>query len=147
MQYVKDNTRPDDFVLQWGIVPQVNLLSGRDAPSRYFFPDPLFVDGYSGTTQTGELLRDLQDNPPVLIVDEGIARLPLLLPAEGQPCETVYDPQVYEDFKAYWKDRVEYDLPQMPEGMDAVYYWICQNYTSAGLVGELGWPVYRWKGN
>lgn len=146
VQYVEENTTPGDYVLQWGIVPQVNLLTGRDAPSRYFFPDPLFVDGYSGRVQTGELLSDLQARPPALIIYQGIARLPLLMPAEGQSCDGVRDPQMYADFQRYWKDRVEYSLPLMSEGMDDVYFWICQNYESAGLVGELGWQVYRLKG-
>jgi hypothetical protein len=146
VRYVTEHTQPGDTVMQWGIVPQVNLLSGRDAPSRYFFPDPLFVDGYSGRAQTGELLRDLQARPPVLIVDEGIHRLPLLIPEAGESCDTVHDPQRYVDYVAYWKDRVEYTLPRMPEGMDAVYFWICQNYVPAGPVGELEWQVYRLKG-
>lgn len=146
VRYVEENTSPNDTVLQWGIVPQVNLLTGRDAPSRYFFPDPLFVDGYSGHAQTNELLRDLQARLPVLIVYQGIARLPLLMPEKGQSCDVVKDPQTYADFQDYWRERVEYSLPQMPEGMGDVYYWICQNYESAGLVGELGWQVYRLKG-
>jgi hypothetical protein len=147
VQYVEDNTRLGDYVLQWGIVPQVNLLTGREAPSRYFFPDPLFVDGYSGRAQTGELLSDLQAHKPELIVYQGIARLPLLAPGPGESCDVVKDPQTYANFQRYWRDRVEYSLPQLPEGMSDVYFWICQNYESVGLVGELGWTVYRLRGN
>ncbi len=146
IDYVKTHTRPEDYVLQWGIVPQVNLLSGRDAPSRYFFPDPLFVDGYSGAVQTSELLRDLQAHPPVLIVNEGIARLPLLLPSTPGQCAAVKDPHLYVQYVKSWEDRAVYNLPQMPVGMDAVYFWICQNYAPVGPVGELGWQVYRLKG-
>lgn len=146
IRYVEEHTAPEDYVLQWGIVPQINLLTGRDAPSRYFFPDPLFVNGYSGREQTEELLGDLQENPPVLIVDQGIPRLPLLMPSAGETCAAVKDPQKYIDFSAYWKERVIYDMPDMPEGMDAVYYWVCQNYIPVGPVGELGWQVYRLKG-
>jgi 4-amino-4-deoxy-L-arabinose transferase-like glycosyltransferase len=144
--YVAEHTQPGDFVLQWGFVPQVNLLTGRDAPTRYFFTDPLFVDGYSGRTQTGELLRDLQARPPVLIVDQKIPRLPLIQPRDPGQCDTVKDPQLYVELIKKAKQRKDYDPPHMPEGMDEVYRWICENYTPVGPVGEEGWQMYRLKG-
>lgn len=146
ISYVVNHTQPGDYVLQWGIVPQVNLLSGRDAPSRYFFPDPLFVDGYSGLNQTSEFLQDLKSKPPILIIDEAIPRLPLLVPTGSARCQEVKDPRMYEQFIQEHKQEVEYDLPQMPAGMEEVYYWICQNYVPVGPVGELKWQVYRLKG-
>ncbi|MBE0700004.1 MAG: hypothetical protein IH586_24015 [Anaerolineaceae bacterium] len=144
--YVIANTEPQDLIYQWGIIPSVHLMTGRDSPTGFFFPDPLFVDGYSGRTQTELLLQDFKAKPPVLIIDEGIPRLPLLTAPDPNRCETVKNPQIYEQFVKEWKDKVEYDLPQMPEGMDEVYYWICQNYKPVGPVGELGWQVYRLRG-
>jgi hypothetical protein len=146
VQYVLENTRPGDTVFQWGIVPQVNLLSGRDSPSRYFLPSHLFVDGLSGKEQTGELLADFQANPPTLIVDQGLPRLPLLMPAAGGFCASVLDPQLYVQYVIDRRELGSNNMPDMPEGMAEVYYWICQNYVPAGPVGELGWQVYRLKG-
>jgi 4-amino-4-deoxy-L-arabinose transferase-like glycosyltransferase len=144
--YVEANTSVSDPIYQWGIVPSVYLMTGRDSPTRFFFPDPLFVDGYSGREQTRPLLHDLQANPPVLIIDEGIPRLPLLTAPDPEHCESVKDPQVYQRFTHEWAGKVVYDLPQMPEGMAEVYVWICQNYRPVGPVGELNWQVYRLRG-
>jgi hypothetical protein len=144
--YVEANTQPEDYIYQWGIIPSVHLMTGRDSPTRFFFPDPLFVDGYSGREQTVPFLRDLKANPPLLIIDEGIPRLPLLTAPDPHHCETVKDPQVYQRFVQEWEDKVVYPMPQMPEGMGDVYEWICQNYAPVGPVGELSWQVYRLRG-
>jgi hypothetical protein len=146
IDYVNANTRPDDTIYQWGTSPQVYFITGRDSPSRYFFPQHLFFDGYSGLAQTSEFLQALRARPPALIIEGGIERIPFLILASPESCDIVRDPAYYAQYVAKWKDIVPYDLPQMPQGMDEVYFWICQNYTPAGPVGELGWQVYRWKG-
>ncbi len=147
IDYVNANTQPGDTIYQWGINPQVYIFTGRDSPSRFFFPNHLFINGYSGLAQSSEFLHALQAHPPAVIINGSIERIPLLIPEAPEPCDAVKDPAYYEHYVAKWRDQAAYDFPQMPQGMDDVYLWICQNYTSAGLVGELGWQVYRWKGN
>ena len=104
------------------------------------------MDGYSGRVQTSELLQDFKTKPPVLIIDQGVARLPLLIPADPNACNQVYDPQQYETFIKTSREEAAYTYPRMPEGMDEVYYWICMNYEPVGPVGKMDWQVYRLKG-
>lgn len=145
IDYVLANTLRDDPIYVWGIATQVNLISGRDAPSRYFFPDPLFVDGYSGEIQTGEFLRDLQSNPPVLIVDALMDQLPLVTVSGWTDCDRAKDPIQYQTLVNSRRTPGS-SIPQMPGGIGNVYTWICENYTPEGPVGEQGWMVYRLKG-
>jgi hypothetical protein len=147
IEYVNANTQPGDTIYQWGINPQVYIFTGRDSPSRYFFPNHLFIDGYSGQEQTAEFLHSLQAHPPAVIFDGSIERIPLLIPVAPESCEVVKDPAYYAQYVAKWEGIDSDKMPQMPQGMDEVYFWICENYAPAGTVGELGWRVYRWKGN
>lgn len=146
VEYVIANTQPEDKVLQWGIAAQINPMSGRDTPTRYFFTDPLFVEGYSGRQHSETLLRELQAAPPVLIVDQGMVNLPLIYTSDIEQCHRVRDPEYYYSVLIPRK-KIEDTIPTMPAGMDEVYHWICQNYVSVGPVGELGWNVYRLRGN
>ena len=143
--YVNKNTVPADAVLQWGVSPEINLLSGRDSPTRFFFADPLFVAGYSGKMQSAQLLSDLQARPPTLIIDTEIVRLPLITVRDPSKCSTLLDSSTYYAFlNRIAKDKSQ--IPLMPEGMGEVYAWICQNYTPVAEIGELQWDVYRLKG-
>jgi 4-amino-4-deoxy-L-arabinose transferase-like glycosyltransferase len=143
--YLEANTRPGETVLQWGIAPAVYILSGRDAPTRFFFANPLFFDGYSGEWHTTRLLADLRDRPPALIVDALMVRLPLVTAPGWQDCDQVLDPAYYQSFLETRQAPGE-TIPRFPPGMGEVYRWICQNYQPAGPVGELNWQVYRLKG-
>ena len=146
VDYIQANSQPGDRVLQWGTAAMLNLLSERDTPTRYFFADPLFVDGYSGLLQSQTLLRELQAHPPLLIINEGMVNLPLIT-ADPQHCSQVRDPNYYQAvLRERQKIKVDEVIPDMPEGMGDVYEWICQNYIPQGPVGELGWNVYRLKG-
>jgi len=150
--YLKANTLPGEPVLQWGISPAVYVLSERSAPTRFFFANPLFFDGYSGEWHTSRLLADLQARPPVVIIDSQMIRLPLItapLDTAGtgwQDCQQVKQPVYYHAFLEARRGP-EDAIPQFPAGMGDVYQWICQNYRPAGAVGELNWQLYQLKGN
>ena len=143
--YVNQNTQPGDYVYQWGISPGINLLSGRDSPTRFFFADPLFVVGYSNAAQSNLLLSELKSKPPVLIINSEIPRLPLIMVRDPKQCDQVKDINYYNQVIGLWTsdpaERVE-----RPEGMEKVYDWICQNYVYQLSLGELQWDVYRLKG-
>lgn len=156
--YLQANTRQGEPVLQWGIAPAVYILADRNAPTRFFFANPLFFDGYSGEWHTSRLLADLQARPPAVIVDTMMARLPLVT-APGtsgsagtpgsvgwQDCDQVQDPAYYQAFLEARRGAQE-TVPQFPAGMGDVYQWICQNYQPVEVVGELNWQMYRLKGN
>lgn len=143
--YIEAHTLPSDTVMQWGITPGVYILSGRSAPSRFFHVNPIFFDGYSGTFHTERLLTDLVSNPPLLIIDAKMSRLPLVLTLDRKDCPKVKDPAYYVEFtRARQEPGVV--IPQMPPGIGDVYYWICENYAPADIVGELEWQVYRLEG-
>ncbi len=150
--YLQANTQPGEPVLQWGIAPAVYILADRTAPTRFYFANPLFFDGYSGEWHTSRLLADLQAHPPVLIVDAMMVRLPLVtapgIPGSAgwQDCDQVQDPVYYQAFLDARRGAQD-TIPQFPAGMGDVYQWICQNYHPVGSVGELNWQVYRLKGN
>lgn len=143
--YIEQSTLPSDPVMQWGITPGVYILSGRSSPTRFFHVNPIFFDGYSGAWHTQRLLADLTTDPPLLIIDAQMARLPLVLTPDGINCEKVKNPVYYSEFT---KGRQEAGvvIPQMPQGIGEVYYWICENYSPVASVGELEWQVYRLKG-
>jgi hypothetical protein len=95
--------------------------------------------------QSDILLSELKAKPPVLIINAMIPRLPLITVKNPAQCSKVKDPVYYDAVL----NRLIPDkrlIPQMPEGMDEVYYWICQNYTHTATLGELKWEVYRLKG-
>lgn len=143
--YVVKNTLPSDPVMQWGITPGVYILSGRNSPTRFFHVNPIFFDGYSGSWHTQRLLADLTAAPPLLIIDAQMARLPLVLTPDGINCEKVKDPVYYSEFTKSRKEEGVV-IPQMPQGIGEVYFWICENYSPVASVGELKWQVYRLKG-
>lgn len=145
-EFVQTHTRPEDRILQWGISAPVYLLSKREAPSRFFFMDPLFVEGYSGQEKAKLFLSEIKQQPPRLIIDEGVPRLPLIMAPPDQ-CGKVKDPHYY---KMYTDRRFQEQArmtPPMPSGIGDVYFWICENYLPDGQIGRLGWEVYRLKGN
>jgi hypothetical protein len=65
--YVRAHTRSGDPVLVWGFEPPVYILSGRDAPTRFFFDVPLTVR-FAPEAWRAEFLRDLQARPPALFL-------------------------------------------------------------------------------
>jgi len=144
-QYIQEQTRPGDPVYQWGISTAIYELAGRTSPTRFFFGNTLFFDGYSGIYHTSRLLNELKANPPVLIVDPMMARLPLVTVPGWKDCERAKDPAYYQSFVDA-RRTPESVIPLEPEGMGDVYVWICENYAPEAQVGELGWMVYRLKG-
>jgi hypothetical protein len=102
--YVSTNTAAGERVLVWGGHASINFLSGREEPTPYFFY-PLFVDSPVTERMSAQFLRDLQSNPPALIVDPaaaiGVAELvPLSVPdpLEWYEAHGVYAPPYLSQF-------------------------------------------------
>lgn len=70
--YVADHTEPGDRVWVWGANVVVNFQSGRDSPSQYTYGYPLIVPGETSERRIAEVVRDLNENPPAMIVDSAI---------------------------------------------------------------------------
>lgn len=155
IRYVEDTTSPTDYVLQWGDYPQVNTMTGRKSPSRFFFIDPLFLPNYTNRFHTGTFLSELKTHPPVEIVDFDPRKQPLFYQTYARNCPDLTDPPYLEQLVAKivpdelppGRNPLSYKLkyftpPQIPEGMPEVYLWICQNYSEATHFG--GWIVLRY---
>lgn len=75
---IRARTQEDDTILIWqSFLTHIYFLTGRRAPTRFFYPAPLALEAYNtrfGVTE--EMLADLRANPPALIVYS---------PVEGEP--------------------------------------------------------------
>ncbi len=69
IQYISANTTPEDKVLVWGAETSVNFFTGRASPTRFVYQYPLHQPGYTSEALILEFLRDLESNPPRLIID------------------------------------------------------------------------------
>jgi 4-amino-4-deoxy-L-arabinose transferase-like glycosyltransferase len=146
IQFVVDNTSPSDTVLQWGDFPMINVVSGRRAPSKFFFIDPLFLPGYTSLVHTGPYLAELKANPPKLLLDASAITQPLFYEDKVSNCPRMLDPEyLAERIRAEGKPTDERALKyfqpaQIPEGMPEVYLWFCQNYVR-GRLFDFGWTT------
>ncbi|NTU71237.1 MAG: hypothetical protein HGB10_05405 [Coriobacteriia bacterium] len=68
--FVEANTEPTDSVLVWGMDPIVFTETGRASAGPYAHPlDVLLAPGYQSEAQFAEFMRELEADPPALIVD------------------------------------------------------------------------------
>lgn len=82
--YVKAHTSPGDTVLTWGTANDINFVSKRSAPSRYYYSHPLVTWGYADSKRINDFVHDLETHQPVLIVDttiNNVTWIPPLNPA------------------------------------------------------------------
>jgi len=68
-RYVNANTTDRDTVLVWGNDVWINFLSDRQAPTKYAYQYPLFLEGYTSDAKVETFLTQLQSHPPVFIVE------------------------------------------------------------------------------
>ena len=121
VNYVADQTKPGDKVLVWGNDLWINFGAVREAPTRYGYQYPLFMKGYADTEKVAEFLADLQNDPPKLIVE------PVVDTSEILPLNIGLSRSV-----------------EMPDGMDAVFGFIKQNYCVKAKIHDI--VVYQWVG-
>lgn len=73
LDYIAENTEPDDYLLMWGGESAYNFMSGRRAPSRFVYQFPLFDDflpeSFDNSAYIEQFIADLQTHPPELIFD------------------------------------------------------------------------------
>ncbi len=66
-RYVLENTSPNDSILVWGNNIGLYLETNRRNPSRYLYPQPLFLPKSGPGSRFDEFLDDLRRDPPALI--------------------------------------------------------------------------------
>jgi len=122
-RYVEGHTDPSQSVLVWSTHPSTNFLSRRRAPSRYLFATQLLLPGSGSRARFVELMQDLQDDPPVLIVTQtqSSAGVPYLGAPESEICPTC--------------------TPEVLEGLIVLRNYVEQHYAEADRIGE--WVIYR----
>ncbi len=122
--YLVEETVPEKPVLVWGSRSAVYVMSGRYAPTAYFNERPLYLfPGEVRGAQWEELLRDMQNDPPQVIVYTHDSALPFI--EEGPSGCTI--PQ-----------GADYTVP--------VYNYFCENYqyeTTVNSGFRDAWEIYR----
>lgn len=122
VQLILRETRPQDTVLMWGSQTVVNYLSGRAAPTRFVHQKPLFRAGFASPALSAEMLRDLQNRRPALIINTHLPSTPFVTVGADGACL----------------------LPKrLPEGMEAVFRYICGHYRLEQVITKDRWEVYR----
>jgi len=77
IQYVIDNSEPDDSILLWGAETMVNFFTQRKSPTRYVYQIPLYTTGYTSEERILEFLDDIINNQPRLIIDTNSEEMPI----------------------------------------------------------------------
>ena len=78
---IQQSTEPDDRILVWGNGAWIYLVSGRDAPTRFFYEVPLTKPHYTNHSIHDEFLDDVREEMPELIIEIRPARVPPLASA------------------------------------------------------------------
>jgi len=69
IEYIEQNTFPDDQILLWGSETATNFFSQRKSPTRFVYQAPLQQEGYVDEGMINEFLDDVIKNQPKFIVD------------------------------------------------------------------------------
>lgn len=69
INYVKNNSSPDDYVLVWGTETTVNFMSRRACPTRYVYQYPLYEKRYATVGMAEDLVQSVMKHPPKFIID------------------------------------------------------------------------------
>lgn len=112
VEYIMQHTDPEDLIYIWDDHPEYYYLSGRESPTRFLYATQLLLPGDQSDEWFTEHLRDLDEDPPVLILtqhDTG-GRVPYLGGERGSFC-WMCAPGI-EEYVIDLKDFVEarYDL-------------------------------------
>ncbi len=117
--YVAENTDPDDTVLVWGVDTTINFQSGRMSPTQYNHGYPLIVPDEESEQNVEEMVHDLEENKPVMIIDTTLRdgdRVPPLHPllrelwfVEGGRRDTERLDPIYRFVESYCHIATEYD--------------------------------------
>ena len=121
VKIIQEETQPGDYVLVWGSQTVVNFLSDRPAPTRFVHQKALFRAGFANPALSAEILHDLQTRTPRMIINTHLPSTPFIKETGGV-CHLPPDP---------------------PEGMDAVFDFICHNYQLDRVITKDQWEIYK----
>jgi len=84
--YLKAATTPQQKILVWGWDAGVYFMADREAPTRYSFQFPLYLDTPYQAQAQKTLLQDIQADPPAYIADTQNDEMPFLKGLTTQQC-------------------------------------------------------------
>ncbi len=69
IQYIRENTNPNETLYIWGGESRINFETRRRAPTRFLYVSPLVRRNYANTHHVDEFLDTLLRQPPRLLID------------------------------------------------------------------------------
>jgi len=128
--YIKRNSGKNDYLLVWGSGGQLNFLTGRPSPSRFFFQYPFAATGYGSPEIINSFMKELRRHPPAIIIDNSgdTGRLP--------PIDKAYRKQ--------WKEKKASSnelYSTIPANIDSFYNFVETEYNTSGKSGS--WNIYK----
>lgn len=128
IHYIAANTSATDSVLIWGAEPGVNFAAERRSPTRFVYQYPLYTRGYADASIVKRFLREIDADPPSLIIDASSSDR-ITLP-------------IHNSAQQQWVPVLVYDLPLV---MGEVLEYIGSHYEFVGSLGPDRWQVYAGK--
>ncbi len=120
VQYIESNSKPSDYVLEWGLVDGLNFMSNRLSPSKYFYPYALDTKGYTSEGMVNAYLADIKEKQPPIIVDAS--------KYERFPCINQHERDSFYTLKPELKNK-------LPQNIAGFYKFVEDNYDSAARIG------------
>jgi len=116
LNYIFKNVPADQSLLVWGNQVTINWLTDRNAPTRFAYQTPLFLEGYITSEKIAELISALEANPSVII-----------------------------DTRAFIPP-LDKSLDLLPAKFQPLYIYLQNNYVYAGTFKPSGWDLYLYHG-
>jgi len=67
LDYLENNSTPNDYLLMWGNEVNLNFSGGRLAPGRYVHIIPLLSEGYVSDSSVAAFIEDIDQKKPIII--------------------------------------------------------------------------------
>jgi hypothetical protein len=117
VEYIRNSTSEDDYILVWGAETTVYYLAERESPTRFLYQYPLYVQyGYQSEELIEEFMHDLATHNPVLIIDTaGMNNNVIPIDAELRQQRELSDEQldgVFEHFASHYQLVETIDVEQ-----------------------------------
>jgi hypothetical protein len=128
IEYIKQNTEKEESIFVWGVGQHIYVASDRQSPTKYVYQTPLYLPGFQNETMYQELLKQLKQNRPVLVIDGS-------LPTTRFKPIDCKNPEKHIDYVSDFKPL---------SNIKVITEYICDNYQLAeNDVG--GFRVYKLK--
>jgi hypothetical protein len=78
IELIMELTSEEDSVLIWGAETEINFHTQRPSPTRFVYQYPLYEDGHTSDELIEEVIKDIVQNQPRLIIDTRTENMPYL---------------------------------------------------------------------